>query len=371
MVLVLIIALLFVGYSVLLVNYWYCWTQIPVFRKNNAPPRTRVSVIIPVRNEAAHIGRLIESLQAQHYPEHLLEVIVVNDHSTDETVQIAERYAGIKLLNLQADAINSYKKKAVETGIQASTGELIITTDGDCDMGPGWLATIVAFFEKNNYVYIAAPVAMHYSGSLLSIFQAYDFAVLQGITAVAVHRQLYSMSNGANQAYSRTAFEAVGGFTGIDHIASGDDMLLMHKIARQFPGQTGYLLSADALVYTETEQSWKAFFQQRIRWASKAGHYMDNRIKAVMLLVFLFNLCFPVLLIAGCWHPRWWLLAALLWVGKTLAELPFVISISRFFGMQGLLKYFFFLQPLHILYTISAGILGQQGKYEWKGRTVR
>lgn len=371
MVLVLIIALLFAVYSTLLVYYCYCWVQIPVFRKNSTSAHTRVSVIIPVRNEAAHIGRLIESLLAQHYPAHLVEIIVINDNSDDNTVQIVEQYEMVKLLHLQSDSINSYKKKAVETGIQASRGELIITTDGDCFMGPEWLATLVSFYEMNNYVYIAAPVAMRYSNRLLAVFQSYDFAVLQGITAVAVHRRLYSMSNGANQAYSRTAFEAVGGFAGIDHIASGDDMLLMHKIARHYPGKAGYLLSAEAIVYTETEHSWKAFLQQRIRWASKAGHYMDIRIKAVMLLVFLFNLCFPVLLIAGCWHPQWWLLAALLWVGKTLAELPFVISISRFFGMQRLLKYFFFLQPLHILYTLIAGLLGQKGQYEWKGRKVR
>ncbi len=366
------VLLLFSGYWILIFSYYLFWRQIPEFRPDTTTAyKTSVSVIVPVRNEATHIGRLIESLLAQQYPRQLFEIIIVNDHSTDETVQIVHGYDNIKLIHLKADAINSYKKKAVETGIQASAGELIITTDGDCYMGPDWLATIVAFYEKNNYVYIAAPVAMQYSNRLLSVFQAYDFAVLQGITAVAVHRQLYGMSNGANQAYSRIAFDAVEGFTGIDHIASGDDLLLMHKIARHFPGRAGYLLATDVIVYTEPEQSWKAFLQQRIRWASKAGHYMDTRIKAVMLLVFLLNLCFPVLLIAGCWHSQWWLLAALLWIGKTLAELPFVISVSRFFGMQGLLKYFFFLQPLHILYTLTAGLLGQKGQYEWKGRKVR
>jgi len=366
------VILLFSGYGILIFSYYLFWRQIPEFRPDAVTAcKTSVSVIVPVRNEAAHIGRLIESLQAQQYPAHLLEIIIVNDDSTDETVQIVEGYDNLKLIHLKADAINSYKKKAVETGIQASAGKLIITTDGDCYMGPRWLVNLVAFYEKNEYVYIAAPVAMRYSSRLLSLFQAYDFAVLQGITAVAVHRQLYSMSNGANQAYSRTAFEAVGGFTGIDHIASGDDMLLMHKMTQRFAGKTGYLLSADAIVYTEPANSWSAFLQQRIRWASKAGHYMDTRIKAVLLLVFLFNLCFPVLLIAGCWQHQWWAAAGVLWAGKTLVELPFVISLSRFFNMQALLKYFFLLQPLHILYTLTAGLLGQKGKYEWKGRRVR
>lgn len=371
MLFALVILLLFLAYACLLLYYSYQWKQLPVYTSKPVNAGTRVSVIIPVRNEAACIGRLLDCLIRQDYPSHLYEVIVVNDHSTDDTVNIVQSYTQVKLLHLEADAINSYKKKAVETGIQAASGQLIVTTDGDCYMGEQWLSTLVHFYEEKKPVYIAAPVAMRYDSRLLPVFQAYDFAVLQGITAVSVYRQLLNMSNGANQAYSKEAFDSVNGFRNIDHIASGDDMLLMQKMVQRYPNRIGYLLSADALVHTEPAAGWRAFLQQRIRWASKAGHYMDNKIKAVLLLVYLFNLCFPVLLIAGFWNRHWWLAAALLWLAKTLVEWPFVAGISRFFGMQSLLKYFFFLQPLHIIYTLTAGLLGQKGSYEWKGRTVK
>jgi hypothetical protein len=118
-------------------------------------------------------------------------------------------------------------------------------------------------------------------------------------------------------------------------------------------------------------KSWKDFFNQRIRWASKAKHYGDKRIIAVLTLVYLLNLSFLLLLVAGCWfHPYWiWLIG--LWLAKTIIEFPFAYSVSSFFSKQFLMKYFFFFQPLHIFYTIVSGLFGQFGKYEWKGRVVK
>ncbi len=178
------------------------------------------------------------------------------------------------------------------------------------------------------------------------------------------------MCNGANIAYTKQAFTSVNGFSGIDHIASGDDMLLMHKINKKFPGNTHYVKSKDAIIYTNTEQTWKAFYNQRIRWASKADKYEDKNIFYVLLLVYLFNLSFLVLLIAGIWNYYYWICFLALWIAKTSIEFPFVNSIAAFFGKQSLMRSFFFLQPLHIAYTIIAGWLGKFGQYEWKGRKV-
>jgi cellulose synthase/poly-beta-1,6-N-acetylglucosamine synthase-like glycosyltransferase len=334
-------------------------------------PLTRVSVIVPARNEEANIERLVVSLGKQEYPKELLEVIVVDDHSTDRTAEIVRQYEWVKLVQLKDDAINSYKKKAIETGIAAASGTLIVTTDADCFCPENWLRTIVSFYEESKSVFVAAPVAIDCSAALVQFFQAYDFAVLQGITAASVYKNIHSMSNGANQAYERAAFYEVNGFSGIDNIASGDDMLLMHKIWKKYPTRVQYLKSKDAIVHTEPVTTWQAFFKQRIRWASKATYYNDKRITAVLALVYLFNLSFPVLLIAGCWNSSYWLYVLVLWIMKTLVELPFVYSVSAFFNKQYLTRFFFLLQPLHIFYTVISGLFGQFGKYEWKGRTVK
>ena len=371
MILLYIIIVLFFLYSWLIIYYWVAWRSIPEYVPSTSLAQTKISVIIAARDEEKNIGQLLQALQEQSYPKELFEVIVVDDHSIDATAGIVQQFPTVKLIQLKEDGINSYKKKAIETGIAAATGELIITTDADCLLLPNWLKTIAAFKEEKDAIFIAAPVVIDCNSTVLQIFQAMDFMVLQGITGSAVYRKTLSMCNGANLAYEKKAFYSVNGFQGIDNIASGDDMLLMHKISTQYPDSVHYLKSKEVIVSTQPMKSWKNFFSQRIRWASKAKHYGDKRIILVLLLVYLFNLSFPALAIAGFFCYQYWLYLAGLWLAKTIIEFPFVYSVASFFGKQSLVKYFSFFQPLHIIYTIISGLLGQFGTYEWKGRRVK
>lgn len=361
----------FIAYSILILYYKTGWAAVPVFVPPGGPAATKISVIIPARNEEENIGNLLAALQSQSYPQHLYEVIVIDDHSDDNTVNEVKKYPGVKLIPLNEDNLNSYKKKAIETGIAAASGELIVTTDADCIPGPDWLKMIAAFKEEKKASFIAAPVVLDCNFSLLQLFQSLDFLVLQGITAASVHRKFHTMCNGANIAYDKKGFYEVNGFTGIDHIASGDDMLLMKKIVQRYPDKIYYLLSKEAIVSTPAEKTWKAFFSQRIRWASKATQYDDKRITGVLLLVYLLNLLLLVLSAAGFWVPALWYGLAVLLILKTVIELIFVYPVARFFGKQRLLILFPFFQPLHILYTVVAGLFGQSGWYNWKGRKVK
>ncbi|MGZ8539177.1 MAG: glycosyltransferase family 2 protein [Chitinophagaceae bacterium] len=371
MLLLLFLIPLFIGYSSLILYYWRSWKAIPGFSLSNQTPSTRISVIIPARNEEENIAGLLKALQQQTYPKNLFEIIVVDDHSNDKTAAIVKMFPEVKLLQLNDDAINSYKKKAIEKGIAASSFELIVATDADCVPLPKWLQTIVSFKEASNAGFVVAPVVFNCNSSPLQVFQAMDFMVLQGITAASVYKKIHSMCNGANLAYEKKLFYEVNGFDGIDHIASGDDMLLMHKIAKKYPDRIQYLKSAEAIVATQPMLTWKQFFNQRVRWASKATDYEDKRIFWVLVLVYLFNLSFLVLLVAGFWNSYFWFLFLFAWIFKTAVELPFFYSLSQFFNKQWAVKLFFIFQPLHIFYTIISGLLGQFGKYEWKGRRVR
>ncbi|MBS1621899.1 MAG: glycosyltransferase [Bacteroidetes bacterium] len=339
-------------------------------------PKTTISVIIPARNEEKNIGLLLQKIKEQSYPENLFEVIVIDDHSEDKTAEIVKNYNAVTLIRLQENNINSYKKKAIETGIALAKNELIVTTDADCIPGPDWLKNIAALKEKKDSVFIAAPVVYDNNNSLLQIFQSLDFLALQGFTGVAVEENVLPMSNGANMAYTRQVFYEVNGFSGIDTLASGDDMLLMYKIWKKYPGQCHYLKAKPAITHTAPVKTWKEFFNQRIRWASKTSKYKDKKIMPVLLLVYLFNLSFPALLIALFRDPYpfnigtgVWLL--ILWIAKTIVELPFIYSVAVFFEKQSLLKYYFILQPVHIAYILFTGLFSQTGKYEWKGRKVR
>jgi cellulose synthase/poly-beta-1,6-N-acetylglucosamine synthase-like glycosyltransferase len=257
---------------------------------------------------------------------------------------------------------------------------LIVTTDADCTMGKNWLLTIAAFYEEYKPAFIAAPVAID-GRSFLGIFQSLDFMTLQGITGAAVYKKKHSMCNGANLAYEKKAFYEVGGFAGIDHIASGDDMLLMHKIYTRYPDRVLFLKSPEVIVTTEAMSSWKGFFNQRIRWASKADTYDDKRILLVLVLVYFFNLLLLLLPITAIFSNatfsmgivnmsiiQYWLLLLIL---KTITELFFLFPVAVFFNKKKSLWWFPVAQPFHILYTVIAGWLGKFGSYQWKERSVK
>ncbi len=376
-------------YILLILYYWKSWLSIPNFKPQttNYKPQTRISVIIPARNEEEFIARCLDSVCHQSYPKHLFEVLVVDDHSTDKTAALINSYAGenVRLIALKdfiaAGEINSYKKKAIEIAIGQSTGELIVTTDADCFAKQNWLQTIAAFYEQYQPAFIAAPVSIDCSNKFIEFFQGLDFMVLQGITGASVYKNIHSMCNGANLAYTRKAYEEVGGFAGIDNIASGDDMLLMHKIYKRYPDKVMFLKSKEVIVYTAPVNSISEFFNQRIRWASKADKYDDKRIFSVLLLVYLINVLLIVLPVIAlfdniqctmfntqCSILELWLLLLIL---KTLTELIFLYPVAKFFGKQTMLWIFPLMQPFHIIYTVIAGWLGRFGSYSWKERKVK
>ena len=366
------------AYGVLMVLYTKGYWSMRSFKGNGKTPNTKFSVVIPARNEAANIEGCIAGILAQNYPTHLFEIIVVDDYSEDETAQIvleiAQQHKNVRLVSLQDFTKNenlvAYKKRAIEIAVRQATGDWIVTTDADCSFTKNWLATYDGYIQENNSVMVAAPVAYTNTGSFLSIFQVLDFISLQGITAAAVASGSHTLCNGANLCYSKKAFESVGKFSGIDHLASGDDMLLMHKMKKAFPGKIGYLYAQDAVVTTAPSATLDLFIQQRIRWASKAMGYQDKIIFWILLLVYLVNFTLlaylPVNFIQTGNINNWLILIGC----KTLIEMPFMYASAKFFKQQKLLVWFAIMQPFHILYTVIAGWFGTFGSYKWKGRTI-
>ena len=223
-----------------------------------------------------------------------------------------------------------------------------------------------AYIIKEQPVFVAAPVMFIKTAGVLNQFQILDFLALQGITAASVGAGKHSMSNGANLAFEKAAFIAVGGYQGVDHIASGDDMFLMHKMKKTLAKPIGYLFHSDAIVLTDAMPTWKQFIMQRIRWSSKARYYDDRSIFWVLLLVYLFNLSFLLMFILGDFKS---LIIALAF--KTFFELFFLDPVAQFFHKKEELRYFPLYQPIHILYNIVAGLFGQIKMYTWKGRKVK
>lgn len=367
---------MFTGIYVALVCYMRAgWSVLPFFTRK-ATPKTKVSVIIAARNEAANIGRTLSDILQQDFPSELLEVIVVDDHSTDDTAAVVTSFAGqgVKLLKLnEAEPLNSYKKKAIASAIAIAEGDFIVTTDADCRMGKDWLATVIGFAEEKGYVMVSSPVVYSQQKGFFEELQTLEFLYLVGLGAAGIGKKHASTCNGANLAYRRDVFHELGGFNGIDHLASGDDELLLHKVAGKYPDGIGFCKSADAVVYTDAKRTLRGFINQRRRWASKSTHYKNKGIVALGLAIWTFNLLLlltglaPLFLNVGTPLIAGLLIALAL---KLAAETYFLYPICRFANRVDLLAYLPLLTVLHVVYMVYIGIAGNLGKYQWKGRRV-
>jgi cellulose synthase/poly-beta-1,6-N-acetylglucosamine synthase-like glycosyltransferase len=362
-------------YALLLVAYRYWFYKLKIFRPSNeVTENINFTIVIPARNEADNIKACVDSILAQDYPFDSYEIIVVDDFSEDDTAAIVKSigliYPNVHLLSLadyyKPEEMNSFKKKAIEKAVSHAKGDWIVTTDADCIIPKHWLQLYNAYIQKYQPVFVAAPVMFIKERGILNEFQLLDFLALQGITAAAVGAGKHSMSNGANLAFEKSAFIAVGGYQGVDQIASGDDMFLMHKMKVTLSNRIGYLFHPGAIVLTKAISNWKQFMMQRIRWSSKARYYDDNSIFWVLLLVYLFNLSLLIALLAGAYYTLLISIAC-----KITIELCFLTPVSRFYKMSPELLYFPLFQPLHIIYTLMAGFFGQVKTYTWKGRRVK
>ena len=373
MALIFITIIFLLLYTGLIAFYYKSWLKLTNYSATQSGEKTFISIVVAARNEEAHIPQLLTSLQNQLYPAAYFEIIVVDDFSTDSTAEKVKSFnlQNATLIHPDGDAASSSKKKAIETGVRFAMGELMVATDADCLHQPQWLSTINLFYKKNEAEFIAAPVKLAHDNSLLQIFQSLDFLVLQGITGASVGAGFHSMCNGANLAYIKKAFEEVNAFAGIDKIASGDDMLLMHKIKKQHPKKVFYLKSKEAIVVAEPMKNIAAFMMQRKRWASKTLVYDDWRIIAVLFFVYLFNLLFFILIAASFFNGKYLPVPIAFIILKACIEWRFVLSVAHFFEESKLMKWFLLFQPLHILYTVLIGPISQMGKYEWKGRRMK
>ncbi len=335
-----------------------------------------LSVIIPVRNEAANIEALLNDISNQTYPKNTFEVIVVDDSSDDETVAIVKRFQEKNLLNLRLillseKSVASPKKRAIETAIEVANGILIITTDGDCRVGEKWLETIEAKYIESNSKMLSGPVAFSSQNNWLSVFQAIEFGSLIGTGACLIKAGFPTMCNGANLSFEKSVFLEIDGYKGIDSIASGDDELLMAKITQKYPDKIVFINNQNAIVTTKPQPTLNAFYQQRIRWASKWN--VNKRVSTMVVAIFVFTVNFLIILTVIFWFLN--LISTfqfvILILLKLIPEFIFLNSVNSFLRQKKLNIFIPLIQAFYPFYVIVFGLLAQKKGYTWKARKLK
>jgi poly-beta-1,6-N-acetyl-D-glucosamine synthase len=360
-------------YALFILLSWMGWKRTKPAEQTALGFQTRVSIIVPARNEEKNILNCLEALAKQSYPQHLTEIIVSNDSSDDRTAELVQSWIASNNRNakiISATTNSAGKKHALNEGVKNATGELVVTTDADCTIDSHWLSSIVSHYQRHTASMICGMVTLVRENNFLSAFQSLEQLGLTGISAAGIYYGHPLMCNGANLAYKKKAFEELGGYAPSE-TASGDDTQLMFRIAKQNPHAVHFLKSKETIVYTNAASTWGEFFSQRKRWGSKVLRQKNFFSAFVGLLIFLFHVLLVAAFILSCVGILEWKFFLLLLVLKIIPEFILLNSLINFFGRRNLWKYFLPAQLLYPFYLVVAALLSQTGTYTWKARRVR
>ncbi len=365
-------------YILVLFLYLIGEKRIPSIASKNIDPKTTFSVVIPFRNEANNLPDLLASLASIEYPSALFEIFLVNDASEDNSEEIITTWIAHNNLQTNVQLIQSErstaspKKDAITTAVKKASYDWIVTTDADCVIPSQWLQLYSNYIHNKDVSLVAAPVVYKGASSVLNQFQIQDGLSLQAITMGAFGWKNPILANGANMAYLRETFNTLNGFSGNDHIASGDDIFMLEKVYSKTPSRVGFLKSKDAIVFTNTQADWGSILNQRIRWASKTSKQKSLLPKLLGFLILYVNLIVLLTPLAILTNPTEYALLALTAVGvKFCMDYIFLLNCGKVLGVRLHFGYFilsFCLYPFIFILVLIGSVLSN---YSWKGRTFK
>jgi len=337
-------------------------------------PEEYISVIVPFRNEEHNIKNVFESLVNQNYPEERFEIIFVNDNSDDNSLKILKeinKYKNVRILTVPDDyLINAHKKRAIRYGIDNSNGEIIVTTDADCYHNKNWLRSILTCFDEKT-AFVSGPTIFKEEENLFQKMQKIEFAglVLTGAGLIGANQP--TICNAANLAYRKKAFNEVNGFYSNMNLSSGDDELLLQKIFQDTDYKIKFSISKDSVVVTQSNKSFKEFYHQRKRWASKGLFYKNKFLIIRLVLIYFFYLALLIqpflILYSKIFFPYFMITFGL----KSLYEYRILKKGLDLLFDRNLLKYFLITEIVQIPYIVVMGLSGAFGNFVWKNRKIK
>ena len=338
---------------------------------SDVEPAPKVSILIAARNEAAGIRETLDSVLAQDYRGEW-DVWVADDRSDDGTPAILAEYAAknprLHVLTIKEIPEGvSPKKHALSLLIEACEGEILCLTDADCLVKPTWVTGITAEFEPGIELVAGHSYIPTIPGksSMLICMQAIETLIYRVAGTAGLAMRLPLTSTGNNLAYRMSFFKGVHGFDNVIKIQSGDDDLLMQKLAADRPWAMRYCIAESTFVTTSGKETLKELWEQRKRWASKTIYYTP-KIVFVLSMVFLFLV---MQCIAAAFAPFSFnvLIATIIaFVAKCVGDLVLILRGLRIFRQEHLLKWCIPVEFIHAPFTVLAVLFGLFGRFKWK-----
>lgn len=335
-----------------------------IFPRINESELPSATVIVAARNEENNIIRCLDSLDKLFYPEGKLEIIIVDDNSTDLTGKLIEEYITKKkrfkkIITKKEIGKLIGKTNALANGIEIASGEVILTTDADCAVKPNWALTIASYYQ--NDVAAVNGFTTQFADNAFSGMQALDFIYLLIASAGTINLKVPISCIGNNMSFRKSAYNEVGGFANIPFSVT-EDFNLLKSIYKLKKYKIIYPLNPDSLITSIPCKNIKELYRQKKRW-SVGGLDVPLRGYFIMTWGFIANLA--VLLTPFVFSPLWLCLV----IFKIATDFFLLYPVLKILGLQNNLKYFFIFQLYFTLYVVSIPfILTFNRKVIWKGR---
>jgi cellulose synthase/poly-beta-1,6-N-acetylglucosamine synthase-like glycosyltransferase len=353
-------------YIIMIVMFAIAW----LFRKENSSSKRlnnkRISIIVAFRNEEKNLYGLLKSLTVQNYDNY--EIILVNDHSNDNSLQAIERVENekIKLYNLPVGLQG--KKHALRYGAKHASGEILFFTDADCIANPEWLRETASFMMDKNIKMLCGPVEFHERRGLFSKLVRLEFFSMTGSGAAGIFLGTPFMCNGANYAIEKDVFSEASAFFN-DKYSSGDDVFLLHYASVKY--KVDFIKNRKCIIETKSPKNIKELLVQRVRWASKTSGYKTIVSVLTVLLTFLMSFILLISLIVGLFKNIYLHLFVFAFLLKTVADIIFMMPVLSFYKKINLILFLPLLQIFYPFYIVATGILSLFWRPYWKGRRIK
>lgn len=366
----LIVFALFVGAVVLQLSYYILvfsrlsYSKEPHYEPDGYPP---VSIVICAKNEAENLAANLKVILIQNYPK--FEVIIVNDQSTDNTIEVVADYFkrndNIRLFNIkQGEKPLPGKKFALKTGVDAAQYDIVVVTDADCKpYSAHWLEHMIgAYLGDTDFVLGYSPYYRH-PGFLNKIIRYENVMTAMQYLSFAKAGMPY-MGVGRNMSFRKTAFTGWDAKQKSNQTQSGDDDLFVN--ARAKGSTTELSLHKDAFTYSEAKKTLGEWIRQKTRHISSAGHYKFHH-KVLLFLFALSDFLFYTTFIILCIKSFIPLFVVLSGFFVVYSKHVVTTRINTKLQQSDLSPWLFILDPLYVIYLFSIFMISLfRPKQEWK-----
>ena len=371
-----IVLLISFFYATLILLYKIAWNKISESKEVNY--NDTVSVVVACRNEETNIKNLIKDIMNQNFDKYRFQMIIVDDHSEDKTLEIlykeSEKWNNLHIVCMNDDEIG--KKNAIRKGIRFANGDVILCTDADCRIGRNWIKTILSNFANKKIKFVAGLVKFSSENNFLNKFQSLELISLVSSGAAAIQRKKSTICNGANLAFRKKEYNDIP--LDIFHDFSTDDVSLLYYFKKHYKDGILFSKDLDSIVETNSNPNLISQFQQKLRWISNSKNIRDWQSVYVASVVFLMNSLISILLVLTLLSifsdfDKIYIVLTNLFVVlfiKYLTDYLFLKEVLFFFRRKDLLIYLLPFEIINAIYTVVIVTLSLVYSPKWKGRRI-